>query len=433
LGFLKKFNAELTDPAITRGQLLFTSAVCFFVSYLQNFHLVPFDDGFYVTAFVSGVFHFILFLFFGRIVPAARLTLSVMSLANMVMLGFAVHYTGGVVSPFVFIFFSIIISEAAYGIEYPVAPIAALLVYGVVIGGEYWGVFQRIPISAQSIYATPTSALAIVVVTGTFMFITNHIHKMILNNLRARLEKQHAEREIMLRQLSQLEAPSQVGLLVNKIVHDINGPLGAVSGFISLFQKEKNLSPRAQEDCSLMLEEINRVSTLAQRLLKYTRPSRSEKQPVSLVDLLETVLAVLTFHPLARGVTFIKTFPDSESLLVQAKKDELQQVYFNLLKNSLEAMQNAPGPRVIRLEMKVVGKNLELAIRDNGPGIPLEISEKLSREMMSTKKEGSGVGLVIVREILEAHGGGLEIKAGGEGAWIVTRLPLCMSLIGVQA
>jgi len=351
-----------------------------------------------------------------------------MSFVNTALLGFVVHYSGGIISPFIFAFFSIIISEASYGIEYPTAPIAALLVYLAVVGGEYWGFFKPISISAQRIYETTIPTLAIAVVTGAFIFMTGHVHKFILKTLRARLEKENQEKQSIMREISRLEAPSQVGLLVNRVVHDVNGPLGAIEGFIRMFEKKENLSTRAKGDCELMLKELQRVSHLVKRLTQYTKKTTSERQPISVVEILETVLAVISFFPGAHQVDIVSAFKDYEDILVVGDREQLQQVYFNLLKNALEVLKTKEWPRRIECRVAQEGSELIVKIQDNGPGISKEISEKLGQEMISTKKEGTGVGLMIVKDILRSHGGDMSIQSEeGKGTCVITRLPIYVS------
>ncbi len=106
-------------------------------------------------------------------------------------------------------------------------------------------------------------------------------------------------------------------------------------------------------------------------------------------------------------------------------KEGLQQVYFNLFKNALEAA--GPDAPEFKIAVKIHKKDgaILIEIEDNGPGIPADILEKLGQEVTTSKKGGGGIGLIISREIVESHGGQFKISStAGQGTTVLTSFPV---------
>ncbi len=106
--------------------------------------------------------------------------------------------------------------------------------------------------------------------------------------------------------------------------------------------------------------------------------------------------------------------------------DQLHHVLTNLIVNARQALQDAPLPRQIRVAAVVAGPTLEIAVSDNGPGVPEEIHSRIFDPFFTTKKPGAGtgIGLAVSRGIAEAHGGSLTLTPSTQGARFVLRLPL---------
>ncbi len=423
--FAAAFGAKLTHPSITRGQILFTCGLSFLAALVMSVIDTPFPAGFMMTAFASGVFHLLLFLFFNRVFPAVPFVFVLISLLNIFLLGSAIHFTGGIVSPFIFFFFCIIISDAANGIDYPLGLFTGAATYLTVILAEYRGILTPIIISAIDFYSHPPALLVVVLVTTSFMYITGQTYKTIMRSLRSSAEREFQEKQSVMKQLSKLEASSQIGLWTNKIVHDIRGPLGAIGGFIKMLQKENVLTEESEKDCEIITRELERIVNLTNRLILYTKPSGFENQGLCVVELLETVLAVLSFYPGAKKIEFHRRFPPPGKILISANKEAIQQVYFNILKNAVEATEANSGSRRIEMNIRADKGHVLIEAIDNGPGIPKERLARLGRDVLSTKMGGGGVGLLIAREIIETHGGRLDMQSQvGVGTRVRTWIPL---------
>ena len=415
---------RLTHPTITRNQILFTTILSFLASALFFIFKNPFSIGFPITILTSACFHALIYLNFAKFEKLKARTFTFISIFNLILMGGIIHFTGGILSPFVFVFFSILLSDASHGIEYP-GLIAALIIYMGVIGLEYTGILPPLQISPSDIYAHGLTLAAISMATMLFMVVTGQTYMIIMSNLRTHLEHELAEKQVIIKQLVRMEAPSQIGLLVNKIVHDLRGPLGAIGGFISILTTENNLNPESIKDCEVMTKELKRIQKMINRMLLYSRPTKSEKESQCPVELVETVLTVFSFYPGAKNVEFVRDFPPPQTLNINANKEGLQQVYFNLFKNAIEAIPLEKSRPKIVIKIHTQDGAVLIEVEDNGPGTPADIIQSLGKEITSTKKEGGGLGLIISREIVESNGGQFKIfSTPGAGTRVVTTFPV---------
>ncbi len=413
------------QPAFSRTQSAVSAALGFiFYTIISRFEN-PFHTGLAYVGLISGIFHSILFIFFKRIFPIQRVPYALMSIFNHILLGFAIHYTGGILSPFIFVFFFILISDTANGSAFFSSYLACLLVYFVVVGGEYFGFLDPVFISTEEIYASRFGTVLVAGSVVLFLTIVGEAYKNIINGLRTSLQKELEEKERARQEMSKMDAASQLGLVVNKIVHDLRGPLGAIGGFINVIKRENTLTTQSEEDCDMMLQELNRITTLLNRLIIYAKPGQMQKSNLCVVDTMETVLSVISFYPGAQRIRFQKNFPaDGDGIFIYAAKEEMQQVFFNILKNAIEALEKSSqrniGCHVYKEEMNAV-----VEIADTGDGMPEQMMGDPWSGGVSTKKDGGGLGLRIVREILDAYNGDIKISSErGSGTRVVVRLPL---------
>lgn len=413
--------SEPTANFLKRDHVLFTSLVAFAAASLYFLPSFPFHGGLCAVALASGVFHLALYLFFPWVGQGVW---NAANLINIALLGFALHYSGGILSPFTVFLIFIFVSGAGYGINYPLALAAAVGTFLAVVAGEYLGVFPPLDITPAEVYASGPMTLLILLTIVGHMYTAGSIYRITVKYLWARLKEEHAKREEALGRLSRLEAPSQLGMLVAKITHDMRGPLCALKGFVCLMRDEEPLSPAAREDCEIMLEEIDRVSELLNRIVGYVKPGQAPMETLDAVGLMENVLAVLAFYPGAENARITRRLAAPGEVLIRANKEHLQQVFFNVLKNALEAMSGHPR-KDLTVEVGLAQGSAVITLRDEGPGIEPEVLERLARESVTTKKEGGGMGLMIANELVGANGGTMEISsARNAGTTVVLRFPL---------
>jgi PAS domain S-box-containing protein len=206
------------------------------------------------------------------------------------------------------------------------------------------------------------------------------------------------------------------------VAHEINQPLAAAVNYLAIARKLVG-SPDKQEDLSSALERASsaamRAGDILRRLRTLTATGTSNSQPT---DLVKTVLEAITLVRMANpNISVITT--SLEGAVVMADAVQIQQVLVNLLRNAQDAMVDNPHPEV---EISVT-KNDWLAtvrVEDRGPGIPKEKLPELFDWFMTTKSDGTGIGLPISQRIIEAHSGRIWAENSTEGAVFKFTLPL---------
>jgi len=215
---------------------------------------------------------------------------------------------------------------------------------------------------------------------------------------------------------------AEIGELAAMIVHEIRNPLTTVLMGLAAFRK-MDLPKFAQERLTLALEEAERLKRLLEEILLYAKRQILQCTELEINQFIADMLQPCRIPSTAgRRIELISTLPSAKVL---GDRDKLQQVFINLIRNACEAVEE--GDLITwRIDS---GKNFNqicISIRNGGKPIPVELLEKLGTPFLTTKANGNGLGLAIVRRIVEAHGGELSITSEAETGTIVT---VCLPLL----
>ncbi len=210
------------------------------------------------------------------------------------------------------------------------------------------------------------------------------------------------------------------------IAHEINNPLQSVASLVYLSRTMPDVPKTVVWQLTLAERELQRVAHIAQQTLGFYKDSRTAES-VDMPALVESVIALYSNKLKSKGIRIERHFGDRP--WVQAASGELKQVMSNLISNAADAVDNQ-GMIAITLGTieQAGGTMLHILVEDNGPGIPPEYRPHLFEPFFTTKQDvGTGLGLWLTKEIVERHGGKIEVvaRAGGErGAAFSILLPI---------
>jgi PAS domain S-box-containing protein len=222
--------------------------------------------------------------------------------------------------------------------------------------------------------------------------------------------------------LRRRERRASFGELATGLAHELGNPLASLRSGLEYLRGRPH-DPEVAESLDLLQAEIERLQGLVQQSLDLARWRRPELRPVDPGEAIAHVGAVVRERAAELGVEIVVHLADGVRVLADA--DQLKQVLLNLVNNSFAAM-----PEGGRLELEVIrdedGEMAGFSVRDTGRGIPLELQERIFEAFYSGRGgEGVGIGLALVKRIVELHQGRLELESAPEaGATIRVLFPL---------
>jgi signal transduction histidine kinase len=228
--------------------------------------------------------------------------------------------------------------------------------------------------------------------------------------------------EIKSRELVRSERLASVGYLAAGVAHEINNPLGIITGYgeRSLQRLGRGLdsetAPKLQQAIHIICDEAFRCKRITEQLLALARPADSNKASVALHSIIEDVVRSLAGLGRLGNRKLVIEKPEAPIIRVHANEGELRQVILNLLINALEATSSDRG--VVNIGLHSAAGEAKVVIRDNGLGMSPATLAQVFEPFFSVKREearGVGLGLSIVRSIVAEHGGTINAHSAGEG------------------
>ncbi|PQZ57041.1 PAS domain-containing sensor histidine kinase [Bacillus sp. MYb209] len=227
------------------------------------------------------------------------------------------------------------------------------------------------------------------------------------------------ERTITTELLKKSDTLNAVGQLAAGVAHKVRNPLTVIKGFVQLLQQEVG---KDKEYLSLILSEISSIETVLQEFLSIAKPNAAVFEPKNLCTILDNVVDLISTQAIMKNIRIVLNM-DVETLLVECCEIQLKQVFYSILQNSIEAIQN--GQEIIISVKKYNSTEVKISILDKGVGIPSERIKRLGEPFYSTKEKGTGVGLMMSYRIIESHGGKISIKSQvGKGTAVTLFFPI---------
>lgn len=229
--------------------------------------------------------------------------------------------------------------------------------------------------------------------------------KMENSFLRAELARYARQAEETEQALGQTVKMAAVGRLMASVAHEVNNPLQAVGTCLDLASRKELPRKKRQEYLMLARNELERLGLTLQRMLEFYRPGTLERLPIFINPVIERVLTLVQQQLVDQKIRVHLTLGENLPRVVAAR-DLIQQVFFNLMVNAIEAM---PEGGDLSITSWASGGDIIVQIEDSGTGIAEEYRERMFEPFMSTKPGGSGLGLSVSYGIIESHGGHLRL------------------------
>lgn len=221
--------------------------------------------------------------------------------------------------------------------------------------------------------------------------------------------------------LARSERLAVVGQMAASLAHEIGTPLNAISGHLELLAGNRSNDSETRRRIRIIRQQLDFIVGTVKRLLEWTHKRRIAFEPVNIDKLIREVLWLVGPALDERSITAKLTTMDRLPM-IEADRESLQQVFLNLLNNSIEAMPE--GGRIgITTRLDHEAGNAEIVFQDSGAGIQPDAMPHLFEPMWTTKPSGGGFGLAIARESMGEHGGDIQVVPD-QSAGAVFRLTL---------
>jgi PAS domain S-box-containing protein len=228
-----------------------------------------------------------------------------------------------------------------------------------------------------------------------------------------------------------------LGEMAAAIAHEVKNPLASIEVMAGVLKRQLHDQPEALETLSDIIKEAKMANAIVVEVLEFVRPIQLQVERTALDDVLKDSIT-LAESKMRRGAVTINTqlSPDLPELL--ADPHQLRQLFSNLLANAFEAL-GGEGHVDIRAHLlpgedepgasEPSAPQVEVEVRDDGPGIAPDDLERIFSPFFTTKPQGTGLGLAIVRKVVDAHDGRIDaVSAPGRGAAFRVRLPVVPSV-----
>ncbi len=255
-------------------------------------------------------------------------------------------------------------------------------------------------------------------------------------NLGWSLRRERSQREQLREELRRAEHLASLGRMLAGVAHEVRNPLAGIRSSLQLWQRLPDLA-RNSAPLEAVLRAVDRLDGLVSRLLYFARGGQDDRHPVDLNGVVGEALELVRAQAVELEV-IVEADLTPHLPRVAGSPQALQQVVLNLFANALQAMSDGRGKSSpdnlsrkdkrqnclrCRTRFLPASNRIELLVSDTGPGVPPAARPHLFEPFFTTRPEGTGLGLALCREIVQQHGGTIELLDPGPGAVFGILLP----------
>ncbi len=227
------------------------------------------------------------------------------------------------------------------------------------------------------------------------------------------------ETKALQERISRSERLAALGQVVAEITHEIKNPLVMIGGFARQLMRTIR-GDKARSKLNIIAEEVQRLERLLNDLRDLYTPKKLETEKIEIKGLLEEICDLTKEDCQARNVA-VNLDTDKGAAYVEGDRNGLKQVFLNLVKNGMEAIEDGGN---ISIQSKLSGNNVEITIADDGPGMPKKLQKKIFAPFFTTKRHGTGLGLSVSKRIVEDHPGSSFTLSSQEGKGTIVKITL---------
>ncbi|MFC2164254.1 nitrogen regulation protein NR(II) [Acidobacteriota bacterium] len=340
-------------------------------------------------------------------------------LFDLLLITALVYYSGGLRGSFYFLYIfeiiaaSVVLSNTA---SYVTATFSGILFAGL-IDGLYLGLIPQFEPLAPVPASLGAVITDIVSAWGVFFLVAFLVNYLTGNLRKTREELDQAQKELELK-----KGLALAGEISAHLAHEIRNPLAAISGSVQVLRNELSINGEQKDLMDIIVNESDRISHSIEQFLNLASPGKQTFMAVDLSRALKESITLLQRSGELNGKYKLVGNYESAEIYCYGNGNQFKQIFWNLIKNSLKAM---PGGGILTINLHQRKKNeIELIFKDTGQGMAEEDKQKLFEPFYSGFKTGRGIGMTVVRRIIDDYNGKIHVTSElNQGTEITILLP----------
>lgn len=323
------------------------------------------------------------------------------------------YLTGGAVSGATsFYGLSCLVGAALTGMRgASIAAICGAVSYGGLVAALQARWIRPPPDQPASIYLLSADEVGFYLLVNWLVLV---VVALLAGTLAERLRWTGGELVLATERADRAESMAALGRLAAGLAHEIRNPLGSIAGSIQLLRTTPGMSDEDRALCDIIQREANRLNDLVTDMMDLSKPRKPQLANVDAAAVAREVVELASMS--GRAATDVEVrYAGSASVLVRADGSQFRQLVWNLVRNAVQASR--PG-ELVRVEVLVGDdEEAELIVSDRGVGIDANARDRLFDAFFTTRSQGAGVGLAVVKRIADEHGFSIMVESrGGQGA-----------------
>ncbi|MCP4622509.1 MAG: two-component sensor histidine kinase [bacterium] len=289
------------------------------------------------------------------------------------------------------------------------------------VSGPYLGVIEFVQDLSGDYQAIFKTQILVVITSTLIMGALFVVLIFVVKRGEGIIQKRAMERLRLKERLGRAERLSSLGEMAAGISHEIRNPLGIIRSSAELLKKKVTKVDPSNTIPDIIVEEANRLNNIITDFINFARPRSPNLVPCRIEEVIDKNITFLSMQIEENGYAIKQNYQNSLPE-IQADAAMLYQSFLNILINAMQAMPNGGNIEVgISSNDKIVTINFE----DEGQGIPKEVIDKIWDPFFTTKEMGTGLGLGVVKNLIESHGGNIQIYNRSQGGTrVAVELPV---------